>query len=53
MSEPFTFHRNIDKMGRLVIPRDVRQALGLSAGDSVAIRITEEGGLLTPTKKRD
>ncbi len=49
MSEPFTFHRNIDKMGRLVIPRDLRQAMGLKAGDSVAIRITAEGILLQPT----
>ena len=53
MSEPFTFHRNIDKMGRIVVPRDLRQALGLSAGDEVSLRITEEGVLLTPTKRND
>ena len=50
MSEPFTFYRNVDKMGRIVIPRDVRQAMGLCAGDGVTIRITEEGILLRPTK---
>ena len=53
MSEPFTFHRSIDGAGRLVIPRDVRLAAGLAAGDDVTIRITEEGILLTPTKKKD
>lgn len=51
MSEPFTFHRSIDKMGRIVIPRDLRQAVGLTAGDGVTIRITEEGILLCPDKK--
>ena len=50
MSEPFTFYRNVDKMGRIVIPRDVRQAMGLCAGDGVTIRITEDGILLRPTK---
>lgn len=53
MSEPFTFHRNIDGAGRIVIPRDLRLAAGLAAGDDVTIRITEEGVLLTPTKKKD
>ena len=48
MSELFTFYRSMDKMGRIVIPRDVRQAMGLTAGDSVAIRITQEGILLCP-----
>ena len=50
MSEPFTFHRNIDKMGRIVIPRDLRQTMGLTAGDEVSLRITEDGILLFPTK---
>lgn len=48
VSELFTFYRSIDKMGRIVIPRDVRQTVGLNAGDSVAIRITKEGILLCP-----
>ncbi len=52
MGEPFTFHRNIDKMGRIVIPRDLRQALGLRAGDEATIRITEEGVLLCPTQPK-
>lgn len=50
VSEPFIFHRNIDGAGRIVIPRDLRQAVGLTAGDSVTIRITEEGVLLSPAK---
>lgn len=50
VSEPFIFHRNIDGAGRIVIPRDVRQAVGLTAGDDVTIRITEDGILLSPAK---
>ena len=52
MSDPFFFYRSIDKMGRIVIPRDVRQAMGLTAGDSVTIRITQEGILLCPVKPK-
>ena len=52
MSEPFTFYRNIDGAGRIVIPQDVRKAVGLQFGDEVTIRITEEGILLTPTKTK-
>lgn len=51
MSEPFIIYRNIDGAGRIVIPKDLRQALGLTAGDEVSLRITEGGLLLCPTKK--
>ena len=51
VKEPFTFYRNIDGAGRIVIPRDLRQALGLQAGDEVTIRIVGEGILLCPAKK--
>ena len=50
MSEPFTFYRNIDGAGRIVIPQDVRKAVGLQFGDEVTIRITQEGILLCPVK---
>ena len=53
MSETFVFYRNIDGTGRIVIPRDLRQAMGLTAGDEVSLRITEKGILLCPTKKKD
>ena len=52
MKEPFTFYRTIDGTGRIVIPRDLRQAVGLQAGDTVTIRITEGGILLCPLKKK-
>ena len=50
MSEPFTFYRNIDGAGRIVIPRDLRQAMGLATGDEVSLRITEGGILLCPAQ---
>ena len=50
MNEPFVFFRNVDGAGRIVIPRDLRQAMGLTAGDEVSLRITEKGILLCPTK---
>ena len=52
VKEPFTFYRTIDGTGRIVIPRDLRQAVGLKAGDTVTIRITEGGILLCPLKKQ-
>ena len=48
----FTFHRRIDGAGRIVIPRDARQAVGLTAGDNVVIRVTDEGILLAPADKK-
>ena len=39
MSEPFIFHRNIDGAGRIVIPRDVRQTVGLTAGATASLSI--------------
>ena len=48
----FTFHRHIDGAGRIVIPRDARQAVGLTAGDAVVIRVTDEGILLSPADKK-
>ena len=48
----FTFHRHIDGAGRIVIPRDARQAVGLTAGDDVVIRVTDEGILLSPADKK-
>ena len=52
MSEPFTFYRHIDGTGRIVIPRDLRQAMGLTAGDEVSLRLTEAGILLTPAQSK-
>lgn len=39
--------KEIDKMGRVVIPKDIRASLGLSLGDPVEIRVTTEGILIT------
>lgn len=33
--------RKIDDMGRIVIPKDVRCTLGISAGDEIEISVTD------------
>ena len=43
------FERRIDKMGRVVIPRDIRRLLSLLADDVLLLSI--EGGVLTVRKK--
>lgn len=43
--------RSIDKMGRIVIPNDIRKATGLQTGDEVSIEISGTGILLNPVTK--
>ncbi len=38
--------------GRVVIPANVRRAIGLHTGDQLLFQITEEGLLLTTLKQR-
>lgn len=40
--------RNIDKMGRLVIPNDLRRAVGLETGDEVSFEVSGTGILIIP-----
>ena len=42
--------RKIDDMGRIVIPKDVRRTLGISAGDEIEISVTDGEVIL---KKRE
>ena len=44
--------RSIDKMGRIVIPNDIRKATGIMTGDEVSIEISGTGILLNPVTKR-
>ena len=40
--------RCIDKMGRVVIPNDIRKATGLQIGDEVTFEISGTGILIIP-----
>lgn len=44
--------RTIDKMGRIVIPNDIRKAIGLNLGDEVSIEISGKGVLIVPLTQR-
>jgi len=49
--------RRVDELGRVVIPREIRETLGWQARDEVSFHITEDNALLlrrstlTPLKK--
>jgi AbrB family looped-hinge helix DNA binding protein len=38
----------IDKAGRLVLPKDIREQLGLSAGDELELSVGEDSVTLRP-----
>jgi AbrB family looped-hinge helix DNA binding protein len=44
--------RRLDAMGRVVIPAEIRDALGLAAGDAVDISIREGAVVLAPVGER-
>ena len=39
MNQEVLFFRHIDPAGRIVIPRDLRQTLGLESGDRVVLQM--------------
>lgn len=45
MRKTITFERDIDKVGRFVIPIDVRRLYGIEDGDTLLI-IPQEDGIL-------
>lgn len=45
----YTIKRCVDKLGRLVLPKDMRSLYGIKTGDIIEIMATEEGILLKST----
>ena len=45
--------RKIDDLGRIVIPKDVRLTLGISAGDEIEISVTDGEVVLKKAEARD
>ncbi|MEA4831896.1 MAG: AbrB/MazE/SpoVT family DNA-binding domain-containing protein [Oscillospiraceae bacterium] len=44
------FARNIDPLGRIVIPKELREQNGIEEGDALYIKATTEGITLVPLK---
>ena len=44
--------RNVDKLGRIVLPMDFRRTLGLECGDTVMISIEDGAIVARGTKER-
>lgn len=44
------FARNIDPLGRVVLPKEIRTANNIDTGDLLAIEVVSAGILLTPMK---
>ena len=38
----FAFTRQIDKLGRIVIPKDIREALNLTSNDKIKLVVEDE-----------
>ncbi len=43
----FYFENKLDNVGRMVIPKPIREQLGLAAGDTLRFAAVEDGILLT------
>lgn len=44
--------RNVDNLGRIVVPREIRISNGIENGDPVEIFVSEDGIVLGPLKLR-
>ena len=47
MDNNVSFVKNIDNLGRIVIPMDIRRKLDISTGDSISISINDNNLMLT------
>lgn len=47
----FTYYREIDRLGRVVVPMDIRKSLSISAGD--VLKISADDGKITLQKAED
>ena len=49
----FVIKRCVDGLGRIVLPKDMRNYYGIKSGDAIVIVATEEGILLKPSCEKD
>lgn len=46
------FFRNIDDLGRVCLPKEMRRSIGIADGDLLRIEMTKDGFLITPVTAR-
>ncbi len=51
MTKTFMVERVVDRLGRIVIPKDMRKIYGIDIGTKVVFTATEKGVIITPAKK--
>ena len=44
--------RQIDKLGRIVIPKDVRKTLGLTSGNDICITVDNNSIIITKDERK-
>ena len=49
----FVFVRKIDELGRVVLPRDIRNNLKLKMGDEIDVSVVDGAVILKKTKKEE
>lgn len=49
----FTIKRYVDELGRIVLPKDMRNHYGIKAGDAIEIITIEDGILLKISTEND
>lgn len=52
MKENFAFIREVDRLGRIVIPKDLRVLYGMDSGDTIKISLAPKGVLIEPYKAK-
>ena len=53
MTKGYAVERVVDRLGRIVIPSDMRKMVNVDIGTKVVITATDEGVIIKPADKKD